>query len=340
MSPKLKNSLRVWKLVRDLGIKSTNDPVSSILKFCDNRIRNFLKDFPRCNTLSDLLEAIASRLGTIFEIASSDLDLRRIKQKYLEKGEKAFVQLEDYLSEDVFGITFRRCNRELWEPEFVSVIDCRRSKAARSYYTKWHEIAHLLILTDQMRLSFQRTHCPMSEKDPEESLVDVIAGNFGFYSSIIRGHVKNEITFDAIEHLRIQLCPEASQQSSLIGFVKAWPHPCLLVHCEMALRKHEQAMLKQQMFNFEGIRVPSLRATHVTTNEEARKAGFIIFENMRIPERSVINRVYSEGIEYAEAEEDLCWWDTSDGTRLSPCPIRVKAKRSWDSVDALIIPIK
>ena len=89
-----------------------------------------------------------------------------------------------------------------------------------------------------------------------------------------------------------------------------------------------------------GISVPSLRATHVTINEEARKAGLTIFENMRIPERSVINRVYSEGLEYAEAEENLDWWDTSDGSRLSPCPIMVKAKISWDSVDALIIPIK
>jgi hypothetical protein len=327
-------------IARDLGIKSTDDPVSSILKFCDIRIRNFLKDFPGCSTLSDLLEAIASKLGTIFETASNDLELKRIKQKYLEKGERAFVQLEDYLSEDVFGITFRRCNREFWEPEFVSVIDCRGPKAARSYYTKWHEIAHLLVLTDQMRLSFQRTHCLTSEKDPEESVVDVIAGNFGFYASIIRGHIKGEITFEAIEQLRNQLCPEASQQSSLIGFVKAWPDPCLLVRGEMALRKYEQTKLYQQAFYFKGIPVPALRAVHVTANDRAREMGIGIYENMRIPESSVIHQVFIKSIDYDEAEENLGWWETSDGTILPECNVKVKAKCSWDSVDALIIPIK
>jgi hypothetical protein len=299
-----------------------------------------LKDFPGCSTLSDLLEAIASKLGTIFETASNDLELRRIKQKYLEKDEKAFVQLEENLSEDVFGITFKRCNRELWEPEFVSVIDCRGAKAARSYYTKWHEISHLLLLTDQMRLSFQRTHYPTTLKDPEEALMEVVAGACGFYPPIIQAYAKGEISFEAIENLHEKLCPEASQQSSLIGFVKAWPYPCLLVHCEMALRKHEQTMLNQDMFNFKGIPVPSLRATHVTTNEEARKACFTIFENMRIPEDSIINRVFAERISYGEVEEDLRWWETSDGTILSKCRVRVKAKGSWNSVDALIIPIK
>jgi hypothetical protein len=34
-----------------------------------------------------------------------------------------------------------------------------RKPRFRSYYTKWHEIGHLLILlTDQMRLAPRRTH--------------------------------------------------------------------------------------------------------------------------------------------------------------------------------------
>ena len=60
---------------------------------------------------------------------------------------------------------------------------------------------------------------------------------------------------------------------------------------------------------------------------------------MRIPKESVIYRVFMNGIDYDEAEEDLCWWETSDGTILDQCHVRVKAKRFWDSVDALIIPI-
>lgn len=60
MSPKLKNSVRIWKFARDLGIKLTDDPVSGILRFCDQRIRKVLRDFPDCKTLSDLLDCVAS----------------------------------------------------------------------------------------------------------------------------------------------------------------------------------------------------------------------------------------------------------------------------------------
>ena len=340
MSPKLKNSVRIWKFARDLGIKPTDDPVGGILRFCDQRIRKVLGDFPDCKTLFDLLDCAASKVGTFFETAYTDIELERVKSKYLKKGEKAFVQLEEDLSEDVFGITFKRFNREFWEPEFVSVIDCRGAKAARSYYTKWHEVAHLLVLTDQMRLSFRRTHCPTTNKDPEEALIDVIAGTFGFYAPITQKYTKGEISFEAIEDLRMDLCPEASQQSSLIGFVKAWRDPCLLVHSKMALRKHEQVKLIQGTFHFQEGPTPALRAVHVAVNDKAREMGIVIYENMRIPERSVIHQAFAEDNNYAEAEEDLGWWETSNGTVLPKCPVRVKARGSWDSVDALIIPIE
>ncbi len=340
MSPKLKNSVRIWKFARDLGIKPTDDPIGDILRFCDRKIKKVLADFPDCKSLSDLLDCVASKVGTFFETAYNDIELEKIKQKYLQRGEKAFVQLEGDLSEDVFGITFKRFHREVWEPEFVSVIDCRGAKAARLYYTKWHEIAHLLVLTNQMRLSFRRTHCPTTKKDPEEALMDVIAGTFGFYAPFAQKYAEGEISFEVIENLRQRLCPEASQQSSLIGFVKAWPDPCVLVRGEVALRKHEQAKLIQGTFHFREGPTPALRAVHVAVNDRAREMGMVIYENMRIPELSVIHQVFTVGNNYAEAEEDLGWWETSDRTILPKRPVRVKTRASWDSVDALIIPIE
>jgi hypothetical protein len=60
---------------------------------------------------------------------------------------------------------------------------------------------------------------------------------------------------------------------------------------------------------------------------------------MRIPESSVIYRVFVEGIPYAEEEENLCWWEASDGTILPDMPVRVKARGSRDAVDAMIAPV-
>ncbi len=158
MAGRLKHSVSVWKLARDLGIAGTDDPIAAIIKFCERRVKKVLEAFPDCHSLADLLDCVAAKLGTIFEIVTTDEHLEQIQKKYVLKAEKIFAGLDKELSEDVFAITYRRNNRESWEPEFISVIDARGAKAPRVYFSKWHELAHLLTLTDQLRLSFRRTH--------------------------------------------------------------------------------------------------------------------------------------------------------------------------------------
>jgi hypothetical protein len=332
----LKNSIAVWKLARDLGIGATDDPIAAVIKFCDKRVQDFLKSFPECNTLTELLDCIAAKLGTVFEIVTTDEDLRQIQKKYLSEGEKIFATLDQELSEDVFAITYRRNNREDWEREFVSVIDSRGSKAARAYFTKWHELAHLLTLTDQLRLSFRRTHVAKSFNSPEEALMEMIAGHFGFYGPFIKPHIGGTISFEAIEALRREVCPEASQQSALIGIVKAWPQPCLLVNARLATKKGEA--LQQNLFSSNSSS-SSLRSVHVTINEAARRNHLAIFENMRVPESSIIYRVF-QGMPYGEAVENLSSWESSKGFRLRDRLVEVQAKGSWEAVDALITPSK
>ena len=75
----------------------------------------------------------------------------------------------------------------------------------------------------------------------------------------------------------------------------------------------------------------------MTVNVAARQDDLLIFENMRVPETSVIYRVF-HGIPYGEAVENLSSWETSKGFTLPDRLVEIKAKRSWESVDALIIP--
>ncbi len=331
MPPQLKSYHQIRKLALDLGLKVTGNPVDHILRYCERKVKKILKEFPDCKTLPGMLDLVANKVGTIFEIIETDEDLQRIKKKYVEKGEKIFVRLEEDLEGEVYGITYKRTSRNDWEPRFVSVIDCRGEKGWRAYFTKWHEIAHLMVLTDQMRLSFKRTQAHTAVLDPEEKLMDVIAGKFGFYAPIISPHAKGDISFDEIEKLRAECCPEASLVSSQINIVKVWPQPCVLVHGERAVKRRQSVG--------RGIEIPVLRAIHISYSLSAKELGITIFENMRIPKQSVIYRVFMDKIEYDEAEENLAWWETSDGTRLMDCPVRVKAKYSHDSVDALIIPL-
>lgn len=335
MAGRLKNSVSVWKLARDLGIAGTDDPIAAVVKFCDIRVKKVLEAFPDCHTLTDLLDCAAAKLGTIFEIVTTDEDLRDIQKKYVIRGEKIFATLDQELSEDVFAITYRRNNREPWELEFVSVIDCRGSKTSRAYFTKWHELAHLLTLTNQLRLSFRRTHIAKGNS-PEEALMEVIAGHFGFYGPFIKPRIGGTISFEAIEALRREVCPEASQQSALIGIVKAWPHPCLLVNARLATKKG--AALQGNLFG-SNASIASLRAVHVTVNEAAREDDLAIFENMRVPETSIIYRVF-QGMPPGDAVENLSTWETSKGFTLPDRLVEIKAQRAWESVDALIIPKK
>jgi hypothetical protein len=336
VAARLNQSTKIWKLAKDLGIRTVNDPVSDILRFCEKRINKFSKDAADCQSLSDFLLWSAGKLGTFFEEIHSDSDLKEIKSKYLKKAEKAFVTLDQEFSDDVLGITYRRSSRESWEPPFVSIIDCRGSNARKAYYTKWHELAHLLILTDQSRLSFQRT-VHLAEKDPEEVMIDIIAGKFGFYDSFIRPCIKGEISFEQIDFLRQSLCPDASNQSSLIGFVNAWPEPCILLLCKEGLKKSVRRQSIQGSF-FTILPPPALRAVKVTVNEAAREKSIRVHENMRVPEDSIIHSVHAGETDYAEAMEDLSWWETSNGLVLPVQRILVKAKNFWGDTHALIIP--
>ena len=309
MSPlPLKRSYRILTLASDLGIKPSRDPVRDILRFCERRVQRFRRDFPECATLSHLLEICASKLGTGFEEIYTGVQLDEVQARYMRQGERAFAGLYEELSPAVFGITFKRLSRRPWELPYVSVIDCRGDKKFRSYYTKWHELGHLLILTDQMRLTFCRTHIGSDDKDPEEVLVDAIAGAFGFLPDFVRPLARGEPSFTKIESIRTRLCPEASVVSSLIGIVRAWPVTCILLQARMGLKRGERRALIQGSLGFQEEPRESLRAVQITPNEKARNEGFVIFPNMRVPERSIIYKAFTGKATEDKAGEDLSWW--------------------------------
>ena len=84
--------------------------------------------------------------------------------------------------------------------------------------------------------------------------------------------------------------------------------------------------------------MPALRAVQVTSNDAAKEFGVSIFRNMRVPESSVIYRISSTENDYGEAEEDLSWWQASNGTRLRKQKVLVQAKRYGSSIYAIIVP--
>lgn len=337
MSP-LRTSVTIHRLAHDLGIKSGENPVADILDFCETRVRSFLKEFPQCSSPGELLDILAAKLRTKFEVMRHDRDLLEIKKRYLAAGERAFANLENEFPADVFGVTFRRLAKKAWEPDYVSVIDSRGEKSFRANHTKWHELGHLLVMTDQLRIAFRRTFCTQDFKDPEESLVDVLAGHFEYWPPFFANRLTDSISFSTIEEIRSQVCPEASKASSLLGLVKAWPSACIFIEASLTSKKSERVLTNQTAMPFRQAPPKDLRVTAALLNDSARTVGMRFHTSWRVPSESVLYSVFHGGQTSATQIENLNWWKTSSGARLPNFEVRVEARKVGDSVQALITP--
>lgn len=334
---KLNEYRQIQNLAHNLGYKFSSNPVKDILSYCDSALEAMMSQVPDCATLNDMLNWVANKVRTTFEIINSDDDLATIKNKYLQRREPGFYDLESlFVDEDDLGVTIKLLRAEEWEPQFVSVIDCRGKKAFRAYFTKWHEIAHI-ITTFRGADGSQVSHAAASSGKPIEQLMDIIAGRLGFHVTFTQQEITDKVSFEAIESLRQKLCPEASFQSALISFTKFWTSPCILVTAEMGYKMAEKAAL-QTGFLFEEFKPqPELRAVRVCCSDIARESGFIIHQNMQVPPESVVSKLFTGIGSYAEAVEDLSWWKSvTTGRKLPYFKIRVMARRSADAVNALI----
>ena len=110
------------------------------------------------------------------------------------------------------------------------------------------------------------------------------------------------------------------------------------IEARLAYKRSENS--GQQSFGFRESAPSALRAVDTAPNEAARQLSMGIIPNFRVPSQSVVHRVFFEDRPYAEADENLAMWESSDGTRLSDQRrVRIKAKRIGDSVHALILPL-
>jgi hypothetical protein len=324
----LNKNASIHVLAADLKLKPSPTPVTAILHFCERIVRKTIKGFSQCEKPAELLQILANSLSTLIIEIRSDKELDDLMAKY--SGEPMVQMLADELKPKVFGITIRRQNKKPWEPTFLSIIDCRgQEKAARANHTKWHELGHLFILTDQTRISFQRSFCQGDKKDPEEQIVDTIAGHFEYWPPFFAKHCRGTISFSKIENIRQEFCSEASKASALIGLVKAWDSPCLFLEAELRYKKGESAARGD---------IPLLRVVRSTANDEALQRGIYAPPNWRVPSRSAIAAVHEGEIQVEPVVEDLGAWETTDGSNLSSLPVYVECRSYGRTVQALIYP--
>jgi len=341
---KLKDEPAIKKLAKDLKLGKVRNAEEAIREFCVQQIETLIKTFGEIKDLSTFLEIVSSSLGIRFEEVNNDSDIQRISESYVV-NEPIFADLYRQLDSQTDAILIRLSNRGKWQPKYIAIIDCR-NKRWRAFFSKWHEVAHVLTTPAQTSFQFRRT--PALKKDPEEIIVDRIAGDLAFYSPLflpeLLARVKSEkrVTFEIIEDLRQTICPEASKEATIRASVSRSPFPQLLIIAEYGLKKDEERRLSSSQIDLfpreTTLFEPKLRAVMVTANKAALTAGLWIYQNMEVPQESVIFEALgdwsSTPATYIKIE-NLNWWSHSRG-RLDDMDILVEAKKIGDRVFALV----
>lgn len=335
----------IVELAGRLGLEHAGDALQAIITFCRNRVGQWLAEAGPVDSIQQLEALVCRRLGLAIEEVFSDQELAQLVQRYIADGEPVFASLPVLCDEAASATLIRRrpvaCNGP---DRFVAVIDCRGAKAHRRFFSRWHEIAHLLTLDAPTAAHpvHRSTHRPSAV----ERLMDAIAGELGFFEPLFRPVLASEagaaerLDFALLERVRSRFAPQASYQATALAVLKRWPKPAAYVEAGLALTRAEA-------FSFEAEPVPArrptpkLRVLSVVGNEAARSAGFQRLRHLQVPATSVLHRVFFSRQASASgaglsATEDLSSWHHSNGQPLDACGIRVEARPARDRIQTLL----
>ena len=239
----------VVALARELGLRG--NPIEAVIRFCEERIGCWAADSGGVESVTTLEQVVADRLQLTFEDVCSDDDLTRITAKYVGQGEYVFATLRNELDAATFGLTIKRKHRRAESGgRYVAVIDCRGEKGARRFFTRWHEIAHLLVLEKELDAPVRR-----STHDPIERLMDEIAGRVGFYEPLFgpifaREYKRAPLQFKTVEAIRIAYCDRASFQATLFACHRRVTTPLVYVEAEVKYKADEERRLRSRQRSF------------------------------------------------------------------------------------------
>lgn len=341
---KLDEEPLVRQMAHDLGLDWRKRPVQQVVDYCLCKVEGWFPEGKPPESVRELQELVRGKVNLKFEEVHDDAELDAVIRKYVTKGDPVFANLRNTLDNWTFAELIERKNA-VGEPDrYVAVIDCRGpGKAARAFFTRWHEIAHVLTLTPRLQPPFNRGNT--SDRCPVERLMDVVGGTLAFYGPIFRPMLastlveRGGLSFEAISQLRDRYDPSASFYSTAIAAVKAYERPAILISAELSLKKRERYELDaNQTYLFsEAQPEPILRAVSVTPNAAARSQGLRIDRNMAVPPGSVIALAFSQGPEAeVQGHENLSAWRHSDGSTLPPAEVIIEARAAADQVLALI----
>lgn len=338
----------VVRLANSLGLYGNQRPADAVVDYCLQKVGEWINEFGPVDSLTQLEKIVCNKLRLKLEYVENHADYVRVLDTYRKKGEDVIQGLLDQLDHATFGAVFERRNWTARDRDrYVAVIDCRGAKRHRRFFTKWHEIAHILTLRRQLEFVLLRD---TKVKKPEERLMDLIAARVGFYPTIFQRAFRAELEaygrfdFGLVQRVRDNVCPEASFESALNASHEAYDRPCLLVRVNYGLSKAEQNSMADRQTSFldEEQPIPVLRAVSARGNSAARRAGLHLHHNMRVPAGSHLYRAFQErhlDVDYSHVQrrENLNVWQHSDGRGLAPRELSIHTCVQNEAVLALMV---
>jgi len=342
---RLDTAPEILALAAELGI-GANAPVDGILDFCRRRIDRWVAEAGNVISIAALEALVTTKLQMVFEEIRSDEDWDRLKDVYA-RGKKEFVfgGMRSKFDDDdnqTYGALVQRRNAEADSPDrFVAVIDCRGSKLARRFFTRWHEIAHRLTTHADMPEPVYR-----SEHDPIERMMDEIAGHVGFYGPIFdptyerANEGKPLLKFGTVEAIINESFPVASFQAALFACTRRLTTPVVYLEAALSHKKKVKSKLQTPCMFGDDPPPGELRAVKVIPNKAAQQGRFTIPTNMRVPTASVIHRLFdAEPMTDGDGNEDMSQWETQ-GKPLEKRAVVVEARKVADRIIAIVQPVE
>lgn len=312
----------VRAVASQLGVPLRTDPAKLIVDRCVQRVAAWAAELGPVENLEELLEVVCDKLRLRFEVIETDNDIARIQSKYLGEKELAFADLHREFTAKTDAVVFRLRTAPEWSnARYVAVVDGRGQKRYRVWFSKWHEVAHLLA-EPQTKFVFRRTQA--FKREPIERLMDQIAGALAFHEPLFvprlvdRGLLHRPPRLAELASFAESEHPYASLQATIAAAIKHHKLPLVLVEAKPALKSGERKSAK-----------PRLRAVTTAHNPVALRKRIFVHRNMRIPARSIIAAVFAgkPRAEHRSSVECLSWWESA-GERLPPREMTVEAMRA------------
>ena len=300
-----------------LGLPIHGNIETALLRHATEAIAALLSKCSPGN-LSELLHHAATSLGLEIVEIHGDQDLKSLFERIPPTREPALARVRIELDDKTDAVVLQRQNPEPWERRYLAVINCRSWHAHRRYFSKWHELVHLLLEGRQLRLEFRRTS--VERKHPEEILVDKIAGELAFYPPVFVPILLEEIgenrrlTFAVIDRVRQRIAPEASWHATLLAAVRHSPQPIYAIRAQLGLKKNEERQAKDLLSTVTEPPAAKLRVMEAIANAAAEALGIRVHLNMEVPADSVARTAFdARSGAIQSGREDLGLWRTSAG---------------------------